>query len=217
MESELVGRHLKFDGGDEKTARAMYPTTEVRWFGEGPVPNDLANWFGALGPTVALLERTDSYLIPTSKNEPGIKLREGNLEIKMRTGNSQQMRFASGIEGKVASFSKWIFPLADDTQQPKGGWIDVAKARRVRTFAIDAGEMTETFERLEVGCDVELGDVRIGEQLWWTVCLEAFGLDAYQRIGYLDSTAMHVFSDPLPNLDPAHASDYVGWLLGVSV
>lgn len=159
-----------------------------------------------------MAERTDKYLVPSSAGEPGIKLREGLLQVKARTATLGTERLAPGVEGTVETYRKWSFPVAADAPEPGDGWVDVTKKRRVRTFVVEAGGIMEVSERSEAGCDVELGEVQLGEGAWWTVCLEAFDPDTSAQYRALCTTAVRVFSDDAPLLDAEHSVGYVGWL-----
>ena len=57
----------------------MLRTCEIRWFFDQP-PVDLER---IISPETEVQERTDWYLMPANP-ECGIKLREGNLEMKLR-------------------------------------------------------------------------------------------------------------------------------------
>lgn len=190
----------------------MYPTTEARWFVPGTVLPEAEAWFEALGPAVDEAVRTDCYLVPRAENEPGIKLREGNLEVKTRTDVLGRERLALRVTGQIETFDKWSFPLAPEAPPVGQGWAEVNKTRRVRTFAREDGAVVETPDEVETGCDVELGEARLGERVWWTVCLEAFGPDEAVRLEVLLQTAARVFAGDAPLLDVEHSVGYVGWL-----
>ena len=190
----------------------MYPTTEVRWFMQGSLPDEVARWFERLGAVVEAEARTDRYLVPAAANEPGVKLREGQLQVKARTEVLGVERLASGVEGMVETYRKWSLPVAEDALPPVIGWADVAKTRRVRLFTPEQG-LTETTEWVEAGCGVEVGEAVLGQGVWWTVCLEAFGPDAEAQRALLQATAQDVFTRPdAPGLDATHSVGYVGWL-----
>ena len=179
----------------------------------GPIPEQAARWFAALGAFVETAARTDRYVVPSSAGEPGIKLREGLLQVKARIATLGTERLAPGVEGTVETYRKWSFPVATDAPEPGDGWVDVTKKRRVRTFGRKAGEIVEVPKRPEAGCDVEVGEVQLGEGAWWTVCLEAFGPDEAARHRALRVTAAHVFSHDAPLLDAEHSTGYIGWLV----
>ena len=188
----------------------MYPTTEVRWFVPGPVPDEAQLWFEGLGWPVEMAERTDRYLVPASADEPGIKLREGLIEVKARTAVLGVEHLAPSVDGVSETFRKWSFPLAEAPPTPSAGWIDVAKTRRLRTYT---QEIADAAEGPEIGCSVELGEVRLGDGVWWTVCLEAFGSDEAARLNIIRKTAKRVFYTITITLDLTQSVGYVGWLV----
>lgn len=195
----------------------MYATTEVRWFLPGAVPDATARWFAALGAPVEEARRADRYLVPSGPGEPGIKLREGAVEVKARTAVRGEQRFGPAGVGTVEAFRKWSFPLAPEAPTPGTGWVDIAKARRVRTFVLKSGALREADAMdAERGCGVELGEVRLGERIWWTLCLEAFGPGEAARRNVFEATAAHVFGVGAPVLEATHSRGYVGWLCEVS-
>lgn len=190
----------------------MQPTTEVRWFMPGLVPDAVTRWFDALGSPVAAASRTDRYLQPSTVTEPGVKLREGLLQVKARTAMLGTEVFGSGVEGVVETYRKWSLPVAEGAEEPGIGWVDVAKTRQVRLFTPDG--FVEQAGWVDAGCNAELGEVRLGDQTWWTVCLEAFGPDAAAQHAVLRQAAQQMFArSDAPTLERMHSAGYVGWLV----
>jgi len=191
----------------------VYPSVEVRWFFPGEAPPEAHAWFDALGAPVGLETRTDRYLVPASADAPGVKLREGRLEVKAPTAGPAPVRLRPGVEGWLEAFRKWSFPLGPDAEAPEAGWVDVAKARRLRRFLVtDKGLRPVPPRTPGTGCDVELGTVRLGAGVGWTVCLEASGPTDEARRAALLRVAAEVFAGDAPMLDAAHSEGYVGWL-----
>lgn len=199
----------------------MFPTTEVRWFFEGPVPVSVRFWFGAVAGQPALEQRTDRYVRPASPDGLGVKWREGKLEIKRLRAVLGEERFHARVAGRVESWRKWSFPLADAAEltRPGGDWVEIEKRRRVRYFAAppDADvRPLENGEQTRHACGLELGEVRVGddeEAVWWSVCLEAFGPDESALADRLRRVAAHVVAgaDP-PDLPAEAALSYPAWL-----
>ena len=197
----------------------MFPTAEVRWFIEGPVPPEAKRWFEAVAGTPRLEERTDRYVCPASPDGLGVKWREGKLEVKRLREIVGPARFHPRVAGRVEAWRKWSFPLTDAAElaEPAGDWIEVEKRRRVRYFSAAPGEEIrplEDGERTAHACGLELGEVQVGEAVWWSVCLEAFGDDEAALPERLRRVAEHVTSeaDP-PDLPPGAALSYPAWLL----
>ena len=62
------------------------------------------------------------------------------------------------------------------------------------------------------GCDLELTQISIGSNIWWTIAMEAYGLEA-QRYENLTRTAGRLFEAPFPALLHEHDSlSYPAWL-----
>ena len=196
----------------------MYPTTEVRWFFEGPVPVSVRFWFHAVAGQPGLEQRTDRYVRPASPDGLGVKWREGKIEVKRLTEVVGEETFHPRVAGRVEAWRKWSFPLAEAAElaRPAGDWVEVEKARRVRYFAappdgavrpLDGGEQTPH------ACGLELGEMRVGEAVWWSVCLEAFGPDEAALADRLRRVAEHVVraAEP-PDLPAQAARSYPAWL-----
>jgi hypothetical protein len=116
---------------------------------------------------------------------------------------------------------KWSFPfspLRPDSGDP-GGWRRVRKQRRVIWFA-PSGERVERAPAvpgpagLQARCAVELTELRVEHQDWWSLGLEATGFAGALRHG-LEATAALVFSQALPggvDLRIDDSRSYADWL-----
>lgn len=196
----------------------MFPTAEVRWFFEGPVPDAARVWFRAVAGEPPLEARTDRYVRPASPDSLGVKWREGKLEVKRRVGVVGEERFHARVAGRVERWRKWSFELASEAglARPAGDWVEVAKRRQVRYFAAEPGGVRwlESGERSAQACGLELGEVRIGDAVWWSVCFEAFGPDEGALADRLQRVASHAVAEAEPPaLGAAHALSYPAWLV----
>ena len=182
-------------------------TAEVRWFRPGALPGPVALWFGALGEPVAPESRTDRYLAPTS-DALGVKLREGRLEPKRRSGTGGLLQ-AGRAQATVGTWAKWSFPLADPDPLGSGpaeadrgeGLVAVSKTRRQRHVAAGGGS-----------CALEIAEVEARGARWWSVCLEASGPDAAARRAALDAGAAWLARPDAPALPAEAAMGYPAWL-----
>ena len=176
-----------------------YRTAEARWFRRGDVPPAVRAWFDALGPDVELESRADRYLAPTD-DALGVKLREGHAEAKRRDGVLGPLRVGPAA-APVEGWTKWSFPLADPgplAAEPDDAWVAVAKTR---------------WQRHADACALELSQVDVGGDRWWSVCLEATGPDAPARRAALDAAARRWLGAPgAPALPEADAAGYLAWL-----
>ncbi|MFN2292752.1 MAG: hypothetical protein ACK2UC_16285 [Anaerolineae bacterium] len=163
----------------------MYPTAELRWFYWGAAPRAALDWleqWGGLPEPQA--PRRDYYLRLPGNSSLGIKLREGQIEVKRRTRQRGTARFGENVAGMVEHWRKWSFPIADSEAgtdawlTPASAWIPVDKARRLHRYGLAAdGTLSQvSLERMpQRGCEFELSEVRAQGDMWWSVCLEAFG------------------------------------------
>ncbi|MDX1531338.1 MAG: hypothetical protein R3362_07415 [Rhodothermales bacterium] len=195
----------------------MYPTAEARWFVEGALPEEVVRWFAAVAGDAEWEERTDRYVRPSGPDGLGVKWRQGNAEVKRRACTVGEEALHERVTGRVERWRKWSFPLAERAAltEPGGDWVDVAKRRKVRDFAgegavrrVDAGAWSPA------GCSLEVGEVRVGERTWWSVCFEAFGSDEAALTGRLCRIGRHVLAlaEP-PRLEAARSMGYPAWLV----
>lgn len=177
-----------------------YRTAEARWFFRGAVPAPVRAWFDALGEPVETEARTDHYLAP-SGDGLGVKVREGRLEAKRRDGAGGRLRVGRAASD-VASWSKWSFALAEGAE-PVGPWVEVAKRRRQRERAAAGG-----------ACALELAEVAVGGEAWWSVCLEATGpTEGARRAALVEAAGRWLGRDDAPALPAEAALGYPAWLL----
>ncbi len=200
----------------------MYATAEVRWFYRGPIPAQVGTWFerGA-GSVEREPPRTDRYLWLPDSDRLNIKLREGRIEIKRRVGEAKETAFCEQMTGMVEEWRKWSFELVrrdaprSPATSPSSDWIAVRKERRLRTYQVKDGQTVVSQARREPpaqGCELELTQVHISDQTWWTLAFEAFGDESTLRDTLL-LVAGHVLSagEPTP-LSARDSHGYAAWL-----
>ena len=164
----------------------METTLEVRWFVQGIPPAAVQHWFNfeCSGKLLGKLEtREDLYacfqsdrlhdfarfssqqLIPEAVN---LKLRQGNLELKLRQqefGNHRfsQVKHLHTCEGKVEQWHKFDrqelkdFSLLNGDLPNELDWVSVHKERK---------------QKIEQGVKSELTRLKINRQYWWSVAFE---------------------------------------------
>lgn len=191
-------------------------TLEVRWIHRGPVPDVLLTWLGPFADPIE--EREDRYLVEPSSPDLGVKIKGGiQLDLKGRRGSPGELMLPGEGRGRLELWEKWSFPLNGHTQPPGGSaWLALRKVRRRRSFRVADGDVAERplDEVEQAGCTVELTDVSVGDDLWWTLALEACG-DEPTLEPTLRATAASVFRSPLPGgsvLDPSDSMSYARWL-----
>ena len=164
----------------------MYNTIESRWFSLGEVPVALLNWFNACPGTVEHQPlRRDLYLPLGEGDGLGVKVRDGDLEIKQRRQQHGQIQLSGTVFGLVEEWTKWRFPLAEpETPILNSGsdaWLAVDKQRQLRRYQVSASQEVKPAApetTIYAGCEVEFTVLWAGGRLWWTVAFEAFGESA---------------------------------------
>lgn len=161
----------------------MFSSTEVRWFFEGPYPEEVTLWFEEFDP-VSQAPRTDYYLSNTDNARMGIKLREGQIQIKCMMADLGVHYYANAA-GKVARYEKWSFPVVSNEEWSAlvvrpDVWIPVIKERKMLRFTLGGGfpDRIGMDERVEEGCEVELSQIEIMDKTFWSLAFEAFGPSA---------------------------------------
>lgn len=182
----------------------MLTTYEVRWFNSGNIPENIESWFKhscLLSPTKVPEKREDVYLYTPRCDYLGIKLRQGGLEIKWRDRNINRMEFNSLVKGNVEKWKKWrcsdsseeSFSLQQIGDNPV--WVKVGKVRYSQLYQVVEKKPQAVCDDAGVdnGCSLELTNVEINGNKWWSIALEAFGEDGNLK-NNLHVTAELVFS-----------------------
>ena len=117
----------------------------------------------------------------------------------MYRGSPGILQVAGRARGRLESWDKWSFA----GEQVSWGGADLPGWRPVRKlisrFSPASGHSRTRARGLgeEPGCHVELTEVHMSGQAWWTLGFEATGPGRLLR-SELDATAAFVFSQPLP-------------------
>lgn len=194
----------------------MYPTAEVRWFLEGPLPESGLPWFHDLAGNHFWETRTDHYVRPPSPDGLGVKGRTGNLEVK-RLARVAGVEVWGDVAGRLEHWRKWSFPLdaAAGLRNPGSDWVAVAKRRLKGNFEIAEGCVVRAEHGMRrPGCSLELAEVGAEGRVCWSVSLEAFGTyDETALEAILRRTAGFLFAEAPPFALPAERSlSYPAWL-----
>lgn len=158
------------------TAGAM-DTLEVRWIAAGPLVTQVRQWFGRF-PTGSEV-REDAYLSLPGLPGLSVKLRGGvALDVKSYLGCPGVIDRSDSCRGRLEYWRKWSFrsePVDQGDVLPVG-WTTVGK-RRLRTwFPMPAREAPAGSPVVaEAGCAVELVQVQLRGEPWWSVGFEATG------------------------------------------
>lgn len=134
--------------------------------------------------------RTDFYLPIPGKDDISIKLREGDIEIKQRTGTQTEHHLTTNTLGFLEDWVKWSFDLKehDDLvhniiKHKKFDWFEVYKERIGFKYTSDnAGRLNivDIKERPLFGCQIEYTRLKIYGKEWFTFGLEWFGDNKFE-------------------------------------
>lgn len=189
----------------------MNRTKEMRWFFKRD-REQIRNWFGSLA-FVSTETRTDFYL-KLDNEDIGVKLRDGNIEIKQRIGPRGSDYINSNIWGYCDSFDKWSFDCEQDTPlissiigQEHKEWIAVEKRRQAAILVeVDGKIIARPLEEgVAIGCQIEFSEILIENEKWYTFAFEWFGetylaLDADSIVSIVGNTKLNIrLSRSYPN------------------
>ena len=190
---------------------------EVRWILPGPLEDAVAGWFARFPAGVEA--REDVYLVVPPLHGLSVKLRQGRaLQVKAYQGSPGILEVAGCAHGRLESWEKWSFPCGP----PGGGGADLPGwhpvRKLIRRFSPMSGQGGPGVRgpREEPGCEVELTEVRLRDQAWWTLGFEATGPPNLLRTE-LEATAALVFAQALPSdieLGTDDSRSYAQWLAG---
>jgi len=195
----------------------MDDTLEVRWFVDGPQPNEVVDWIQSLGAE-AESARTDLYLV-SGDPAMNVKLREGKVQTKHRIGDRTPIQFADDVEGVQERWVKWSFPTVEQhhdlfDEDPTGLWVPVHKERLRLVLSPEDQEdlLSRLIESDPAEAKIELTQVRSKGLQAWTICMEAEGRPEALP-GTLQQTGTYLFSQGTPpTLSRDHSFGYARWI-----
>jgi hypothetical protein len=187
---------------------------EVRWIFPGQLADAAAGWFRRFPAEMMVVE--DAYLLDPYLPGLSVKMRGGRaLEVKVYLGSPGLLEVAGRARGRLESWQKWSFqhgPPGHDSSHP-AGWRPVSKRRQISWFSLASGAGVSGPGE-ESGCAVELTEVDVRGEAWWTLGFEATGPAEALR-SELDAAAALVFAQPLPGgmeLGIDDSQSYAQWL-----
>ena len=189
---------------------------EVRWIFPGQVAGAVTGWFGRFPAEARLVE--DAYLLDPHLPGLSVKVRGRRaLEVKVYRGSPGLVEVAGRARGRLESWQKWSFPHGPPSHHSgnPAGWRPVNKRRRISWFSRATGVHAPGLGLgQEPGCAVELTEVHVRGEPWWTLGFEATGPTAALR-GELEASAALLFAQALPGemeLALDDCQSYAQWL-----
>lgn len=159
----------------------MYKTKEIRWF----FKNDrkpVRNWFEDLKFDV--LEKRNDFYLNLKKDDVGVKIREGKVEVKHRIGSRARGCLNPKAWGNFEEYIKWSFPVNDDDalycetlSDGLENWTLIEKHRMAAQLSTTNNGLMlyPSSQKLKSGCQVEYSEIRLKGERWYTFGMEWFG------------------------------------------
>lgn len=197
---------------------------EVRWILSGPLGTAMQEWFARF--PIGTQARQDTYLLQPRLPGLSVKLRDGaSLDVKSYLGSPgilSPARRSPARRGRLESWRKWSFPYdaapPSDSSSPgvSDGWVVVSKRRRGIWFPLATGQNPAPVPKpvAQTGCAVELTEVDVHGEPWWTMGFEATG-SAGLLHSALEHAADQIFAQPLPpgvDFSLGNSRSYTQWL-----
>jgi hypothetical protein len=186
---------------------------EVRWIMPGSPDADVTEWFAGFPSEVE--SREDAYFLDPDMDRFSVKIRAGRLlEVKAFGGSPGILAFDGRARGRMQYWRKWSVPFRPRSRNggDPDGWRRVRKQRRTSRFSLIRGQIATPAGAPQ--CAVELTEIRVHDQDWWSLGLEATGPADQLRAG-LQATAAVVFTRSLPGgveLRMEDSMSYAEWL-----
>jgi hypothetical protein len=190
---------------------------EVRWIFPGQLDAAVSGWFGRF--PAGTESREDTYLLDPPLRGLSVKVRGGRaLEVKVYRGSPAILKVPGRACGRLESWQRWSFPFSplSPGSGDTPGWRPVRKRRRISRFSAASRTIAATAAELghQPRCEVELTEVRVSGQDWWTLGFEATGPADLLR-GEIEAAAALVFAQAIPGgvePGPDESRSYAEWL-----
>jgi hypothetical protein len=174
---------------------------EVRWIFPGQLETAVAGWFARF--LAESESREDAYLLRPYLDGLSVKIRGGGaLEVKVHRGSPGILDVAERAQGRMESWQKWSFPCGPLTagSADPAGWRLVRKRRRIIRFPLASGQSPVPVlgPGPKPGCAVELTEVVVAGETWWSLGFEATG-PAEEFHSELEAAAALVFAQAPPD------------------
>lgn len=166
----------------------MQSSLELRWFRKGVLPKAVVQWFesdllgGYLSPPE---DHQELYLIIPNCHYLALKVRQKGLEVRWRERQLEVMCLGKQCEGIPEKWIKWFCTESLNSLLPTlpgtGQWLEVKKRRSQRVYQmLPNGHLVSVPLEIPVlqGCNLELTQLQIQGQSWWSLGWEVFGQEA---------------------------------------
>jgi hypothetical protein len=190
---------------------------EVRWIFPGQLAAAVVRWFGRF--RAGTESRTDTYLLDPRTRGLSVKIRAGGaLQVKQYCGSPGMLSVPGRAHGQLQAWQKWSFPFSPVSRAAAdpAGWEKVHKRRRISWFSLGGGQIAAESPELaqEARCAVELTEIRVRDEIWWSLGFEVTGPAGLLR-GGLEAAAAHVFAQAWPagvEMPAEYSRSYAEWL-----
>jgi hypothetical protein len=194
-----------------------FESIELRWFYRGILPDEIANWFDPLGETRLALDSRSDFYLQSSSLDVGVKIRQGNLELKHRQQQFGKIELDGFGESQVEQWSKWICVdrSAHSLAAEKQGWIRVDKVRQQRLYRVtfvDPIQLTPSDIPRENAVAIEITDLQLRGQSWWTIACEYLGHNISIDRQFLPLVQLLLIDFPFSIATPSMSCGYPQWL-----
>ncbi len=196
-------------------------TTEVRWFFDGDLPDEVSTWFTP-GGTGLVEERCDRYRLDDAAGV-GVKERsKTTLELKMRMETPELFAIGSDLDGQLETWQRWSPADHLVGRRASARWVEVKKRVVKRRFRFGGHEVPMSADNRAMtgsGCDAEVASLEIDGRPVWTFALAAFGpIDGHRR-SLEETWAALCAEQPRPaglKLECSASHGYPDWLNSLS-
>lgn len=198
-------------------------TTEVRWFVDGDMPDEVHRWFTSTDIDCLAESRCDTYQLD-GRPDVGVKRRFRNkLEMKVRFDHTNGLALDGGFVGRIECWKRWSPADGRAVVADADLWLDAKKSIIKARFDADGARVPLTAHSRGMtgsGCDLEIATVEIGQLRYWTLAFAAFGpMD--HHVDYITKAwTTQLAEQPWPLSYPltAEASyGYPEWLVSAAV
>ena len=193
---------------------AVLDTTELRWFADGPLPDQIESWFTRSGSRGMVEDRCDTYR-RDRRLDTGVKHRfRETLELKERQSVEDPLVLEPGLAGPLEAWRRWSPADHLVDADPLAPVTDVCKRIIKRRFSVFGDEIV-TGPPIGAGCDVEVAAITVDGVEAWTFAFAAYGPAATRRDSVIACWQALATGAPPPEVlgqSLNHSCGYPEWL-----